>query len=45
MIGAAMTVTSTILLLCVLGVIALGLGVDVAALATWLHSRWKAWTR
>jgi hypothetical protein len=45
MIGAAMTVTSTILLLCVLGTATVALAVDLAAVATWLHSRWKAWAR
>jgi Flp pilus assembly pilin Flp len=34
--------TDTLLLVLVLGVIAIAVIVDVGALATWMHSRWRA---
>ena len=41
MIGAAMTVTSTILLLCVLGTATVALAVDLAAVATLINAALK----
>jgi hypothetical protein len=34
--------TDALLMLLVLGVLAIALAVDLGALATWLHSRWRA---
>jgi hypothetical protein len=38
--GAAMM--DVVLMVLVVGAVVLALGVDLAAVATWLHSRWKA---
>jgi hypothetical protein len=34
--------TDALLLVLVLGVIVIAITVDIAALATWLHARWRA---
>jgi hypothetical protein len=34
-------VTDVLLMLCVLGVLVLALGIDVAAVLAWLRGRWR----